>query len=193
MTYNVFIVTLNPTHLLTCKVWLTPGAGVPCSNAANIGERKTWTQSEFCKWRNSVKGPEPLKMYIWCSSPGDGQTSCKVWLASGERHRYSNKVKTRIPLKFAGVPQTPEPISAASVPKFAILWDMWRRYCCLTSFFLIVDTCLTCKDIARQSRAMVHRWQFFASFFASFLRHFFILYFQRAACNRFQTCILNSH
>jgi len=25
------------------KVWLTPAAGVPCSNAANIGERKTWT------------------------------------------------------------------------------------------------------------------------------------------------------
>jgi len=25
------------------KVWLTPAAGVPCSNAANIRERKTWT------------------------------------------------------------------------------------------------------------------------------------------------------
>jgi len=25
------------------KVWSTPAAGVPCSNAANIGERKTWT------------------------------------------------------------------------------------------------------------------------------------------------------
>jgi len=30
------------------KVWLTPAAGVPCSNAANIGEHKTWTQNEFC-------------------------------------------------------------------------------------------------------------------------------------------------
>jgi len=38
------------------KVWLTPAAGVPCSNAANIGERKTWTQSEFCTWQNSVTG-----------------------------------------------------------------------------------------------------------------------------------------
>ena len=29
--------------LVPCrKVWLTPAAGVPCSNAANIGERKTW-------------------------------------------------------------------------------------------------------------------------------------------------------
>jgi len=32
--------------------------------------------------------------------------------------------------------------------------DMWRRYCHLTSFFPIVDTCLSCKDIARQ----VMRW-----------------------------------
>jgi len=30
-----------------CKDWLTSTARVPCSNAANIGERKTWTQSEF--------------------------------------------------------------------------------------------------------------------------------------------------
>jgi len=29
--------------------------------------------------------------------------------------------------------------------------DMWRRYCCLTSFFPIVDTCLSCRDTARQN------------------------------------------
>ena len=29
--------------------------------------------------------------------------------------------------------------------------DMWRRNCCLTSFFPIVDKCLSCEDIARQS------------------------------------------
>jgi len=33
----------------------------------------------------------------------------------------SNAAKTRIPLKFAGVTQIPEPISAASGPKFTIL------------------------------------------------------------------------
>jgi len=41
--------------------------------------------------------------------------------------------------------------------------DMWGRYCCLTSFFPIVDACLSCEDIARQSCAMVRRWRFFAS------------------------------
>jgi len=45
---------------------------------------------------------------------------CKVWLASGERRRCSNEAKTRNPLKLAGVPQTPEPISAVSGPKFAV-------------------------------------------------------------------------
>ena len=42
--------------------------------------------------------------------------------------------------------------------------DIWRTYCCLTSFFPIVDTCLNCEDIARQSCAMVPRWRFLATF-----------------------------
>ena len=46
------------------KVWLTPAAGVPCSNAANTVECKTWKYSEYCTWQNSVRGQEPPKMYI---------------------------------------------------------------------------------------------------------------------------------
>ena len=42
--------------------------------------------------------------------------------------------------------------------------DIWRRYCCLTSFFPLVDKCISCEDIARRSCAMVLRWRFFASF-----------------------------
>jgi len=34
----------------------------------------------------------------------------------------------------------------------------------LNNFFPIVDTCLSCEDIARQSCAMVARWQFLATF-----------------------------
>ena len=41
-----------------CKVWLTSTAPVPCSNAANIGERKIWTQREFCTGQNSAMGQE---------------------------------------------------------------------------------------------------------------------------------------
>jgi len=37
--------------------------------------------------------------------PGDGQTSCKVWLTSFERRRCSNDAKTQNLLKFTGVPK----------------------------------------------------------------------------------------
>jgi len=57
--------------------------------------------------------------------------------------------------------------------------DMWRRYCCLTRFFPIADTCLNCENIARQSCAMEPRWRIFDDFC--------IMYFQRAPCSTFQT------
>jgi len=42
--------------------------------------------------------------------------------------------------------------------------DKWRTYCCLTSFFPIVNMCLSCEDIAWQSCAMVPRWRFLVTF-----------------------------
>jgi len=46
---------------------------------------------------------------------------CKVWLTPTTRVLCSNAAKMQNPLKVAGVPQTNEPISAASGPKFTIL------------------------------------------------------------------------
>jgi len=74
----------------------------------------------------------------------------------------SNAAKTRKPLKLAGVPQTPGPISAASAPKF-ILSGHVEEVLLFNNFFPIVDTSLSCEDIARQSCATVPRWRFFAS------------------------------
>jgi len=99
-------------------------ARVPFSNAANI-EVRTWTQSEFCIWQNSVREQEP----------GDGQASCKVWLTAVEWHRCSNEAKMQNPLKFAEVSQTRQPVSVVSDQSSPYCEDMWRRYCCLTSFF----------------------------------------------------------
>ena len=113
------------------KVWLTPTVRVPCSNAANIGKRKTWTQSEFCTWQNPRRARAPGNVY----SPGDGQTSCKVWLTSVERRRCSNEANTRNPLKFAGVPQTRQPISAVSPPKFIILCGHVEEILLFNKFF----------------------------------------------------------
>ena len=48
----------------------------------------------------------------------------------------SNAAKTRNPLKFAGVPQTGQPISAASAgPKFTILWGQVEEILLLNKFF----------------------------------------------------------
>ena len=57
-----------------------------------------------------------------------------------------------------------ETISAASGPKFSILSGHVEEVLLLNNFFAIVDTCLSCEDIARQNCAMVPRWQFLATF-----------------------------
>jgi len=76
----------------------------------------------------------------------------------------SNAAKTRKPLKFAGVRQTGQQISAVSGPKFTILWGHVEEILLLNKFFPIVDTCLSCEDIAWQSCAMVPRWRLFGDF-----------------------------
>ena len=63
-----------------------------------------------------------------------------------------------------GVPQTNETISAASGPKFTILWGHVEEILLLSSFFPIVDTWLSCEDIVRQSCGMVPRWRLFDDF-----------------------------
>jgi len=92
-----------------------------------------------------------------CSTP-QSLADAQYWSAV----QYS--AKTRKPLKFAGMPQTNETISAASTPKFTILWGHVEQILLLSKFFPIVDMCLHCEDIARQSCAMVPRWRFFGEF-----------------------------
>ena len=88
----------------------------------------------------------------------------KVWLTLSTRAPCSNAAKTRNPLKSVGVPQTRQPISAVSGPMFTILWGHLEDVLLLNTFFPIVDMCLGCEDIARQSCAMVPTWRFLATF-----------------------------
>ena len=109
----------------------------------------------------------------------------KVWLTPTTSVPCSNAAKTPNPLKLAEVSQTTGPVSAASGPKFIILWNMWRKYCCLTCVFPIVVTCLSFEDIARQSCAMVPRWRFLATFLcpvfsASRVQHVSVLHLKFA-------------
>jgi len=58
-----------------------------------------------------------------------------VWLTPTTTVPCSNAAKTRNPLKFAGVPQTTEPISAVSEPKFTILRGHVEEVLLLNKFF----------------------------------------------------------
>jgi len=88
----------------------------------------------------------------------------KVWLTPSTRVPCNNDAKTRKPLKFDGCPKLTKRSQLLVGRSSPCCADMWKRYCCLTSFFPIVDTSLSCEDSARQSCAMVRRWRLFASF-----------------------------
>jgi len=93
---------------------------------------------------------------IWVNAQRDGHPA---------KYRWRPLFKTQYPLKLAGVPQANETISAASRPKFTILWRYVEEILLMfNNFFPIVDTCLSCKDIAWQSCAMVTRWRIFRDF-----------------------------
>ena len=73
---------------------------------------------------DSIKLECGLMPNVMAALPNIGGALCqrrKVWLTPTTRLPCSNASKTQNPLKLAGVPQTKEPISAASGPKFTIL------------------------------------------------------------------------
>ena len=59
----------------------------------------------------------------------------KVWLTPSTRVLCSNDAKTRTPMKFDGVPQTNETVSATSGPKFTILCGHVEEILLLYKFF----------------------------------------------------------
>ena len=121
---------------------------------------------------------------MWASAHRDGRPDKYRWRPLSNAAKFgwrpvpcSNAANTRNPLKCAEVPQTGKPISPASGPKFTVLRKHLEEILLFNNLFPIVDTCLSCEDIARQSCAMVRWWRF--------LRNFCVLYFQRAACRTF--------
>jgi len=103
-------------------------------------------------------GPMPNVMAALPNVDASSVQRRKVWLTPTNRVPCSNAAN---PLKLAGVPQTPEPISAVSRPKFTIVPGHVEEVLLFKKFFPIVDRCLSCEDIARQICAMVPRWRIF--------------------------------
>jgi len=111
----------------------------------------------------------------------------KVWLTPTTRVPCSNAAKTRNPLKFPGVPQTPEPISAASAPKFTVLRGHVEEVLLLNTFFRLSIYAL----VAKIQPNTVVRW----CQDGDFLRHFYFLrpVFPASRVQHISDCILNSH
>jgi len=113
---------------------------------------------------------------MWANAQRDGRPAeCRwrplfnaaVWLTPATTVPCSNAAKTQNPLKFAGVLQTRQQISAVSRQTFTILSGHMEEVLAFNKFFPIVDICLSSEDIARQSCAMVPKWRFFASCISS--------------------------
>ena len=99
---------------------------------------------------------------VMSALPNIGGALCSTLQSS--RVPCSNAAKTQNLLKLAGVPQTNETISAASGPKFTILWGHTEEILLFNNIFLIVDTCLSCEDMPEK----VVRWCPDGDFLASF-------------------------
>jgi len=89
---------------------------------------------------------------VMVALPKTGGALCSTPQSLADAHYSgvpcSNAAKTRNPLKFAGVTQTNETISAACGPKFTILWGHVEEILLLKKVFPIVDMCHSCEDIA---------------------------------------------
>ena len=89
-----------------------------------------------------------------------------------DAHYYmpcSNAAKTRHRLKFGGVPQTNETISAANRPKFTILWRYQEDILLLNKFF---SDCRYVPQLRRYSRLKLYDGAQMA-IFATFLHPVF--------------------
>jgi len=133
-----------------------------CGSMADIqsptADIRRGKKEELEMWTNAQRDGRPVE-YRWRPL-----SNAAVCLTPTSRVPCSNAAKTRNPLKLAGVPQTNETISAVSGPKFTILWGHVEELLLLNNFFPIVDTSLSCEDIARQNCALVPRWRFLATF-----------------------------
>jgi len=166
-----------PLTLTFKLVWERDQTRLPCEFSANpfSGPRNiSQTKKKQTRMRtNAQHNGRPAK-HRWCPLFNAAKFGWRPLPCS-------NAAKMWKPLKLAGVPQTGKPISAASGPKFTILWGHLENILLLNKLFSIVDTCLNCEDIAQQSCAMVPRWQFLATFWGPAFPESHVL---RAACFR---------
>ena len=136
-----------------------------------------------------------LQLEIWANAQRDGRPAEYRWRPLFNTAKFadattrvpcSNATKTRNPLKFTGVLQTRQQISAASGPKFTVLSGHVEEVLLFNKFFFRLSIHAL---VAKISSDKVVRW----CPDGAFLAIFWVLHFQQATCSKFQTCILNLH
>jgi len=102
------------------------------------------TKLRVLKLNKIIQNYKLYKTRMWANAQRDGRPAeyrwrplfhAAVWLTPSTRVPCSNAVKTRKPLKFAGVLQTSEPISSVSEPKFTILSGHVEKVLLFNEFF----------------------------------------------------------
>ena len=78
---------------------------------------------------------------MWANAQRDGRPAEHRWHPLFNATKFTNAAKMRRPLKFGGVPQTGQPISAASRPKFTILSGHVEDILLLNKFFFRLSIC----------------------------------------------------
>ena len=115
--------------------------------------------SQTRMWANAQRDGRPAE-YRWRPLFNAAKFGCRLLLEC----RAVTLPRSQTRWNLQGCPKLTkrsQPLVGRSSPYYG---DMWRRYCCLTSFVPIVDTCLICEDMALQSCAMVPRWRFLVTF-----------------------------
>jgi len=111
---------------------------------------------------------------MWANAQRDGRPAKYRWRPLFNAAKYGwrpllechavTKPKRETRWNLQGCPKLTkrsQPLVGQSSPYYG---DMWRRYCCLTSCFPIVDTCLFLRRYSPTICGMVPRWRFLATF-----------------------------
>ena len=108
-------------------------------------EIRRWKKEETRMWANAQRDGRPAE-YRWRPMFSAAKFGWRRLL----EYRAVTLPRRQTRWNLQGCPKLTkrsQPLEGRNSPYYG---GIWRRYCCLTSFFLIVDTCLICEDISRK-------------------------------------------
>jgi len=124
---------------------IIPETFFPANLLASAQEAKSNTIKANIHPEHKILQHKINKTTMWANAQRDGCTAEYRWRPLFNAVKFGwcplqdcraiNAAKMRNLLKFAGVPQTPEPMSANSGPKFTILWGHVDEVLLLNNFF----------------------------------------------------------